>query len=166
MSTNHGIISIPIYRIGLWKVLFGLFLVSGVVLCVKPPFLFPDESIPETLHISNNASIISWAGNLSANTSSSHDPSLLNASATFSHESDALRANGTSGADPTDCEEPVIDNYFLGAGLAIGAAVTGSLANILIAKCEVVTSSVLVFYSGMGGVIVALLCSIFDSHNR
>ena len=147
--------------------LFGLFLVSGVVLCVKPPFLFPDESIPETLHNSNNASIISWAGNLSANTSSSHDRSLLNASAaTFSHESDALTANDTSGAHPTDCEEPVIDNYFLGAGLAIGAAVTGSLANILIAKCEVVTSSVLVFYSGLGGVIVALLCSIFDPYNR
>jgi len=116
-------------RIGVWKTLFGLVLVSGVILCVQPPFLFPNDDEP--LNNNNNA----------------------NASATSD-------SNGTSG-DKLDT-----DNYFLGAGLAIGAAVTGSLANILIAKCEVVTSSVLVFYSGMGGVIVALLCSIFDPNNK
>lgn len=117
-------------RIGVWKTLFGLVLVTGVVLCVQPPFLFPDPSIIDA-PIDNTTDI---NGNVTA-------------------------ANSLQ-------DEPGSDNYFLGAGLAIGAALTGSLANILIAKCEIITSSVLVFYSGMGGVIVALFCSIFDPYNK
>ena len=30
--------------IGVWKMLFGLVLLGGMVLCIQPPFLFPVES--------------------------------------------------------------------------------------------------------------------------
>ena len=50
----------------------------------------------------------------------------------------------------------------MGLLLALGAAVTGSLANVSIARCERVSSKVLVFWAGLGGVLIALLCTVFD----
>eukprot|EP00091_Calanus_sinicus_P015788 TRINITY_DN34506_c0_g1_i1.p1 TRINITY_DN34506_c0_g1~~TRINITY_DN34506_c0_g1_i1.p1 ORF type:complete len:134 (-),score=52.91 TRINITY_DN34506_c0_g1_i1:125-526(-) len=40
------------------------------------------------------------------------------------------------------------------------------MANVIIAKCEKVSSSVMVFFSGLGGVVLALVFSIFDKDNR
>ena len=40
------------------------------------------------------------------------------------------------------------------------------MANVIIAKCEKVSSSVMVFFSGLGGVVLALVFSIFDEDNR
>jgi len=56
--------------------------------------------------------------------------------------------------------------YYVGAVLAISTAVTGSLANVIIAKCERVSSTVMVFFSGVGGVVLALVFSIFDQDNN
>ena len=56
--------------------------------------------------------------------------------------------------------------YYLGALLAISTAITGAMANVIIAKCEKVSSSVMVFFSGLGGVVLALVFSIFDKDNR
>merc|ERR1719158_2149985 len=58
------------------------------------------------------------------------------------------------------------DGYYVGAVLAISTAVTGSLANVIIAKCERVSSTVMVFFSGVGGVVLALVFSIFDQDNN
>ena len=52
--------------------------------------------------------------------------------------------------------------YYLGASLALGCAIAGSTSNVLIAKCQEVSSSVLVFYSGLGGV---LLAGVFTATN-
>lgn len=95
-------------KIGLWKIGFGLLLISGMVLCIQPPFLFP--------------SIIS-------------------------QDDESTRS------------------YYFGVVLAMTTAVAGSMANVAIAKCEKVSSKVMVFYNGLGGLILALMCSYFDSEN-
>ena len=58
-----------------------------------------------------------------------------------------------------------MEDYYFGVGLALSTAVAGSLANVAIAKCEKVSSKVMVFYNGIGGVILALICSFFDHEN-
>jgi len=63
-------------------------------------------------------------------------------------------------------EQPTYEFYYIGAILALSTAVSGSLANVIIAKCESVSSSVMVFYSGLGGVVLALVCSSMDGNNR
>jgi len=71
----------------------------------------------------------------------------------FSSQQDSLTASEDS------------PGYYVGAILAISTAVTGSLANVIIAKCERVSSTVMVFFSGVGGVVLALVFSIFDQDN-
>ena len=58
------------------------------------------------------------------------------------------------------------ENYYLGVLLALGTALTGSLANVSIAKCDRVSSKVMVFYSGLGGVFIALICIVFDQESK
>ena len=57
------------------------------------------------------------------------------------------------------------EDYYFGVGLALSTAVAGSMANVAIAKCEKVSSKVMVFYNGIGGVILALICSYYDHEN-
>lgn len=40
------------------------------------------------------------------------------------------------------------------------------MANVSIAKCERVSSKVMVFYSGLGGVFIALICILFDQESK
>ena len=63
-------------------------------------------------------------------------------------------------------DSPNSGSYYLGVLLAVSTAVTGATANVIIAKCEKVSSSIMVFYSGLGGVFLALIFSIFDEENR
>jgi len=114
-------------RISAWKMIFGCLLISGMVLCIQPPFLF---------------------------TSSSSNSSL----------------NTSQATDHEDRREAVITeketDYYIGVIFALGTAVTGALANVSIARCERVSSKVLVFYSGLGGVLISLICAAFDSENK
>ena len=64
-----------------------------------------------------------------------------------------------------DADDKSMKDYYFGVGLAISTAVAGSMANVAIAKCEKVSSKVMVFYNGLGGVILALTCSYYDSEN-
>ena len=64
-----------------------------------------------------------------------------------------------------DEDSKSLDDYYFGVGLAISTAVAGSMANVAIAKCEKVSSKVMVFYNGLGGVLLALMCSYYDSEN-
>ena len=49
------------------------------------------------------------------------------------------------------------NNYYFGVTLALSCAIFGSMCNILINKCEHAKSTVLVFYSGISGVIVSVI---------
>lgn len=57
-------------------------------------------------------------------------------------------------------------SYYIGALLALGAALTGASANVIIAKCQEVSSSVMVFYSGLGGVVLAFVFGFLDPQDR
>lgn len=111
-------------RIGAWKIGFGVLLLAGMVLTVKPPFIFGGD------------------GDSSSNTTS--EPSV------------------------TETLPPLLPGlgYYLGATLALGCAISGSASNVLIAKCQEVSSSVLVFYSGLGGVILAVVFTATDPSIR
>ena len=76
-----------------------------------------------------------------------------------------LFPSNISEEDDDDATSNGMENYYFGVGLAISTAVAGSMANVAIAKCEKVSSKVMVFYNGLGGVILALMCSYYDSDN-
>ena len=50
--------------------------------------------------------------------------------------------------------------------MAVCTAMFGALNNVVIARCEKVSSKVMVFYAGLGGVIIAFICSYFDEENK
>ena len=52
------------------------------------------------------------------------------------------------------------------AALALSSAIAASSANVLIAKCQEVSSSVFVFYSGLGGVLLAVVFTATDPNVR
>ena len=54
------------------------------------------------------------------------------------------------------------ERYYEGVFMALSCAIMGALCNIFITKCEKIRSTVLVFYGGAFGIIVALLGWIID----
>ena len=79
-------------------------------------------------------------------------------------------ANGNhTGSNITEIvgEKPGSDEgYFKGVLMGIGCAVMGAFCNILINKCSKVRSTVLVFYGGAAGIIVALLGWLIDPESN
>jgi len=71
--------------------------------------------------------------------------------------------NSTSGGEAEADPQPgQASTYSLGAVLALGSAITGAAANVIIAKCHQVSSTCMVFYSGVGGVVLALVSGFSD----
>jgi len=136
--------------IGVWKMLFGVVLIGGMVLCIQPPFLFsPDQDLGD------------MEANFTISTDINRTATLVNAGGLKSsmlHLRDYIQNDDPNVSDP--------NSYYFGALLAISTAITGAMANVIIAKCEKVSSSVMVFFSGLGGVVLALVFSIFDEDNR
>ena len=103
-----------------------------MVLCVQPPFIFSQHHFDFDFDDDDNGT--SAARNIS---------DLLFGS-----------ANETS---------PFTANYYFGVILAIGCAVCGSLCNITINRVgSDVSSTGLAFYSGLGGIVVAIVGSLAD----
>ena len=132
-------------RISAWKILFGCLLVCGMVLCIQPPFLFPragrdhqdsPDSPDNTTHVTSVGSLADIFMN--------------------------RRKTVMEGDGPTNTET----DYYIGVVLALGTAVTGAMANVSIARCERVSSKVLVFWNGLGGVLIAFICAAFNTENR
>lgn len=63
-------------------------------------------------------------------------------------------------------QEVTRGSYFFGVLLAVLSATTGAASNVIIAGCREVSSLVLVFHSGLGGCLVALLYSAVDTEDR
>jgi len=128
-------------RIGPWKFCFALLLLTGMFLCIQPPFLFgvgPEEGSQDDVINGTNSS-----SNSTTNSTSNHD------------------------LKPDEQKQTQFENlYFVGAGLALGSALTGAASNVLIAKCHQVSSTVMVFYSGVGGVFLSILSGFSDPSNR
>ena len=76
-----------------------------------------------------------------------------------SNSTDTTGINSTTFANATSNEEKHRrdNNYYFGVTLALSCAIFGSMCNILINKCEHAKSTVLVFYSGISGVIVSII---------
>ena len=137
-------------RIGWYKWFFALFLLIGMVLCIQPPFIFPhDDDVPEAQNSTINTSS-------HVNTTEGHSFIKLKSLIMMVRQSLESEVDDEEGSS----------NYYLGAVLAVSAAVTGAMANVVIARCEKVSSKVMVFYSGLGGVILAFICSSFDADNK
>jgi len=70
--------------------------------------------------------------------------------------------HNASTANSTDVVKPSqeVHGYYIGVLLAIGAAVTGSTSNILVSKCQDISSLAMVTYSGLGGVVLSGLYGV------
>jgi len=171
--------------IGWWKSIFGLFLIGGMVLCIQPPFLFDTSGVAGQ----NNTEIENMMNMSQATTAvpSTILPSTFQAIDTTdmpvdgSKEPDQyqllekitkmtgieqLRESYKEDQDEDNGEDEYGSRYYVGVILALSTAITGSLANVIIAKVEGASSSLMVFYSGIGGVLLGLGFSFFDPENR
>ena len=132
-------------RIGVWKAALCAGLAAGMILCVQPPFIFSQHHFDIS---DDDGGDGGGEGNSTRPPSESWNISDL-----------VLRALPPS-------EEPVTPfgaNYYFGVVLAVGCAVCGSLCNIAISRVGGdVSSTGLVFYSGLGGVAVAITGSLAD----
>jgi len=76
------------------------------------------------------------------------------------------------GIFPAPSEEAVIGEgdpsyvLFIGTGLALGAAISGAMQNVLIAKLSLVPAAVHLVHSGIGGLVLSLAYSLLDSTDR
>jgi len=121
-------------RIGWWKFTFAFVLISGVVLCTQPPFLFPSPD-------------------------PTHDQHHRHHHSKHHHHHEHSVAHNNSFLHETTTSTPVMDDgcgYYIGVVLAVGAAVTGAASNVIVAKIEQVSSTAIVTYSGVGGVVLAM----------
>jgi len=128
-------------RIGVWKGALCLGLAAGMVLCVQPPFIFSQRHLNfEDDDDDNNGTAAAW------------------------NISDLAFGNETTAASPNNPGTPFFTaDYYFGVILAIGCAVCGSLCNIAISRVgSDVSSAGLVFYSGLGGIVVAIVGSLAD----
>ena len=133
-------------RIGVWKWIFGLLLLLGMILCIQPPFLFPANQHSNSTHNATHEM---------ANYTNPLKKLVVN-----------VQLSLHDGAPEAVDDEEGSSNYYIGAVLAVCTAVTGAMANVVIARCEKVSSKVMVFYSGLGGCILAFVLSIFDNDNK
>jgi len=168
-------------HIGWWKMVFGMFLISGMVLTIQPPFIFPQPS-QDVNQVSFNTTtddpltsvtLEDYVYSVNFPTSSSVIPDLNEQTESNNGNklSQLVKITGIDKIKLHRSDTPGDDvyaegTYYIGAILALGTAIVGSTANVIIAKCERVSSSVMVFYSGLGGVILAFAFSIMDPDNR
>merc|ERR1719283_234930 len=160
----------------LWTIIL-----SKIVLTIQPPFIFPQPS-QDGNQVSFNTTtddpltsvtLEDYVYSVNSPTSSSviHDLNEQTESNNGNKLSQLVKITGIDKIKLHRSDTPGDDvyaegTYYIGAILALGTAIVGSTANVIIAKCERVSSSVMVFYSGLGGVILAFAFSIMDPANR
>jgi len=163
--------------IGWWKSIFGMFLISGMVLCIQPPFIFPPEENNGTTVVPTTTET-PFTTELPTTIAYMNDFNISNTLTDLEGRSwpkleKLVEATGLKQMHDSyieDEEHPTGPaygvKYYIGVILALSTAIIGSTANVIIAKCDSVSSSVMVFYSGLGGVVLALACSFMDPSNR
>ena len=118
------------HKLRLFKITFGLLLLIGIVLVVRPPFIFSENKVSES-------------------------DSKLNKSLVTAFFAQVYRP------DYYDQEM-----YYIGAAIAGSSAIISGLLNIAVNYCREVNSLVLLFWSGVGGLLVSLIALTFDENAR
>jgi len=143
-------------RVGWWKIIFSLFLITGVVLCTQPPVIFSSNTHHHHRHHGHH----DQQNHVQGEPYFAEDTNV-----TFNFAED-LKTSGNftnETSEATDIAESTImtyddgNGYFIGVLLALGAAISGSASNVIVAKVEEVSSTSLCTYSGLGGIILALI---------
>jgi len=121
-------------RVGWWKLSFSLVLITGVVLCTQPPVIFSSPNITHHHHHRHYHH--------------GHEE----------HDGEGVQHELADSSNSTQDNNPDGDpnRYYIGVLLALGAAISGSSQNVMVAKVEQISSTALVTYSGLGGIILAL----------
>jgi len=140
--------------VGLLKMVFSLFLITGVVLCTQPPVIFSS-----VIHDHRHHGHHDQQNNVQEELHYAEDS---NATVTFVEDlkTSVNFTNETSMAADIAGSTPMTDDsngYFIGVLLALGAAISGSASNVIVAMIAEMSSTSLCTYSGLGGIILALI---------
>jgi len=173
-------------RVGWWKLTFSLVLITGVVLCTQPPVIFSTPSnhhqhnrhqsreefvVQKELHQASGwdtkADFVMGIKTVDAGKYGISDDVLeeniiddfyrQNNETNFKQKNatDIIANNITSNDDADN------NGYYIGVLLALGAAMSGSAQNVIVAKLDQISSTSLCTYGGLGGIILALAYGIF-----
>merc|ERR1712179_308732 len=140
--------------VGLLKMVFSLFLITGVVLCTQPPVIFSSAIHHHRHHghhdqQNNVQEELHYAEDSNATVTFVED---LKTSVNFTNETSMATDNAGSTTMTDDS-----NGYFIGVLLALGAAISGSASNVIVAMIAEMSSTSLCTYSGLGGIILALI---------
>jgi len=134
-------------RIGWWKFVFSFVLILGVVLCTQPPVIFSKSDATHHHHHYHHRH----------HGHHGHEEH---------HRQMSGELNNSTNTTGAMIEEGV-DGYYIGVLLAVGAAVSGAASNVIVAKVEQLSTTALVTYSGVGGVVLALAYGVLgDSEDK
>jgi len=119
--------------IGLWKFGFSCSLFVGATLCSQPPIFFAKSQSVQFEDQDETVKI------------------LTKDEVKFSDNQTVIE----------ETQYVDISQFYTGLVFAIGAAVFGAIANILVSKCSSYSSLLLTFWSGIGAAVVAILYGHF-----
>ena len=143
------------HKMRLFKITLGAVLLSGIILVVRPPFLFND------IGSSSQDSSKAWHNPKSFVTiyfrrvGWGHFICICSSFNIFLCYQDYQKA-----------DEDYNTYYYIGAGLAGSGALISGFLNLAINYCRQVNSVVLLLWSGLGGLLVSSLAFTFDSNAR
>jgi len=148
-------------RVGWWKLMFSLFLITGVVLCTQPPVLFSSNTHHQHRHHHSHhqghQNYVQEEGlHIIKDTNAvANNASIMNNSVVFTNETNTTAYLSEGLTVAVDDDDSI--GYYIGVLLALGAAMCGSASNVIVAKVEEISSTSLCTYSGLGGVLLALV---------
>ena len=137
-------------RVGWWKLMFSLFLITGVVLCTQPPVLFSSNTHHQHRHhhshhqghqndVQEEGLHITKDTNAVVNIAS-----IMNNSVVFTNETNTTAYLSEGLTVAVDDDDSI--GYYIGVLLALGAAMCGSASNVIVAKVEEISSTSLCTY--------------------
>ena len=134
-------------RVGWWKLMFSVFLITGVVLCTQPPVIFSSYTHHQHHHghKQGHQNQVQEELNFTEDTSAAVNfPTNLKTSVIFTNETNTI-ADITEGGTIMTVDDDG-NGYYFGVLLALGAAVSGSASNVIVAKVEEISSTSLCTY--------------------
>lgn len=147
------------HSLRLYKITFGLLLLVGTIMVVRPPFIFDNGDDPDSQDQDGDDEIDFMVNNnnITLPNQTFDNPILVQ------FYSEVYLGEDTQIFIVRDKNNSI---YFIGVAIALSSALLQGFLNVSVNFCQKVPSLVLLFWAGIGGLVVSLLAFTFDERAR